>query len=115
LSPAPRPTVLYIYTLDREYTDSRRFNSSLRPHLKLGSHGDNRMDIPEETRKSLAETATAKVRRRDWREIENDYFINNLGFKKLSDKYGASKGTLSYHFNNIPGREKGSKYLIAVS
>lgn len=85
------------------HLDGDAFNN--RPsNIALGTVRDNIMDRPEENRKEHAAKATAANPgvRKDWDQIEADHAAG-LGFKKLSQKYGISTGTLSTHFNKKKG------------
>ena len=73
-------------------------------NLALGSHHDNAMDRPpDERRAHAAHAAKGRATDYDWSTIEKDYFEHGQGFKRLAKKYGMSLGTLSHHFNQLPG------------
>jgi len=71
-------------------------------NIVIGTASENEMDKSPETRKRVSALGVAKIARKDWHEIEKDYFENGLGFKKLAKKYNMSTGTLSYHFKKLP-------------
>jgi hypothetical protein len=72
-------------------------------NIELGTQSDNAMDRPPEDRQAHSRHAASHNIAYDWAEVERDYFEHDLGFKKLAAKYGMSVGTLSHHFNRIPG------------
>ena len=85
--------------LDGDATNNRAEN------IEIGTVRDNVMDRPADERKAHASHAASfrQDLRQDWPEIERDYFEHSMGFKKLAAKYGLSTGTLSNHFNRLPG------------
>lgn len=88
------------------HLDGDAFNN--RPdNIALGSVLDNIMDRPAVERSSHALKASLSQQhaRTDWDLIEKDH-RDGRGFKKLSQKYGVSKGSLSYHFSKIDGWKK---------
>lgn len=72
-------------------------------NIALGTPTDNALDRQPEVRRAHAQHAANHNIAYDWKTVERDYFEGGLGFKKLAAKYGMSKGTLSNHFNRIPG------------
>lgn len=84
------------------HIDGNSMNNSP-DNIELGSHRDNAMDRAPEARQAHAQRAADSNIAYDWAAIESDYFNEGLGFKKLAAKYGARTGTLSNHFNKIPG------------
>lgn len=82
------------------HLDGDSFNN-FDENIALGSTHDNMMDIPEEERRDHSKRAGLKRLRTDWDNIDNDYFNNNLGYKKLGKKYGVAPSTLSCHFKQL--------------
>jgi len=71
-------------------------------NIALGTHRENALDRTPEDRAAHAKHAASFNIAYDWAEVEKDHAAG-LGFKKLSAKYGMSVGTLSHHFNRLPG------------
>jgi len=72
-------------------------------NISIGSHRDNAMDRPEEERRAHAQKAANVKGVYEWSNVEKDHVKNKMGFRKLQKKYGMSTGTLSHHFNRLPG------------
>jgi len=69
--------------------------------VQLGTHGDNQMDQPKEVRIARSKKATSMRKDLIKGDIERD-MVNDrkdgMSIGKIADKYGKSKGTLSYFF-----------------
>jgi len=71
-------------------------------NLILGTHSDNRMDMPEHVRKHLGKYAASKNRKLSAKEVDTlrSDRNNGMSYKQLTDKYGIAKSTVSYIVNN---------------
>ena len=74
-------------------------------NIAIGNQSDNRMDISEEIRMISSLIATSHVRRKDWDVIDKDR-ESGMSYGELQDKYGISKGTLSYRYSKTGKRTR---------
>lgn len=67
-------------------------------NIALGSLSDNTLDRPAKDRQVQAKHASEAISRKDWGVIDADRRVG-LSYRQLQNKYGISKGTLSYRYS----------------
>ena len=79
------------------HLDNNSLNNSWN-NIDIGTQSQNMMDIPKEKRIQKARNNI----KYDWSEIDKDR-ENGMSYKKLTEKYGVKKGTLSYRYSKNNG------------
>lgn len=81
----------------RHYNGNSQDNSF--ENLLIGTHSQNRFDIPKEKRQSMSRYATSFWKKHDHEEIKSYFKVH--GFSEAMKKYNiSSKGTMSYIINH---------------
>jgi hypothetical protein len=74
-------------------------------NIELGTLQDNMMDVAKEIRNSRSLKGARCIMRSDWDAIDEDR-SKGMSYNALAEKYGLSKGTLSYHYAKAKGPSK---------
>jgi len=86
------------------HLDGDSFNNRLE-NIELGSVLDNIMDRSASARQAHAKRASEKLSRKDWDAIDADR-DRGYSYKELTEKYGVSKGSLSYRYSQTGVRRR---------
>ena len=93
---------MFITGIEVRHLDGNSTNN-LDDNIVLGTRSQNELDKSRELRKRVASIAGSAHSPHNWQAIEFSYFHLGKGFKRLKQQYAVPLGTLSAHFNNIPG------------
>ena len=94
----------FIKDLHIRHLNSDSLDNSL-ANIGIGTASQNMMDKPKDQRVAIARIASSHIQRKDWPEIEADR-KEGMSYRALAEKYGLSKGTLSYHFSMVSKHRK---------
>jgi len=67
-------------------------------NIALGTQSDNEMDRSPADRSAHAKLASEAIARTDWAALDTDRAAG-MSYAELVEKYGVSKGTLSYRYS----------------